>query len=72
MFKEVLTANNIPTFISTFITSILAVMIYNKMMKISTIPAFSSFISSTFIAIIGVILTQLNILPTPAMLVVCN
>ena len=69
-FAILLDGDNLPTFISTFITSILAVMIYNKMMKISTIPAFSSFISSTFIAIIGVILTQLNILPTPAMLVV--
>ena len=69
-FAGLLEGNNLPTFISTFIASILAVMIYNKIMKISAIPAFSSLTSSTFIAIFGVILAQLNILSTPAMLIV--
>lgn len=69
-FATLLEGNNIPTFISTFITSILAVMIYKKTMKVSTIPAFSSLISSTFIASIGVILSQVDILTTPALLIV--
>ena len=69
-FATLLKGNNIPTFISTFITSILAVMIYKKIMKISTIPAFSSLIASTFIALVGVILSQIDVLPTPALLIV--
>ena len=69
-FATLLKGNNIATFISTFITSILAVMIYKKIMKVSTIPAFSSLIASTFIAFVGVVLSQLNILPTPALLIV--
>lgn len=69
-FAALLEGNNLYTFISTFITSILAVMIYNKIMKVSNIPAFASLVASTFIAFIGVILTQLNILLTPGMLIV--
>lgn len=69
-FATLLKGDNIPTFISTFITSILAVMIYKKTMKVSTIPAFSSLVASTFIAFVGVILSQINILPTPAFLIV--
>ncbi len=69
-FATLLKGNNIPTFICTFITSILAVNIYKKTMKLSNIPTFSSLISSTFIALVGVILSQLNILVTPAFLIV--
>lgn len=69
-FAGLVEGNNIPTFISTFITSILAVKIYNKIMSLSGISAFSSLISSSFIAFIGVILTQLNIITAPTMLVV--
>lgn len=65
-----LEGNNIPTFISTFMTSILAFKIYNKIIKLSNIPAFSSLISSSFIALVGVILTYLNIISAPTMLVV--
>lgn len=69
-FAGLVEGNNISTFIATFITSIMAVKIYNMIMEASGIAAFASLLSSTFIAIIGVLLTQLNILPTPAMLVV--
>lgn len=69
-FAGLLGGNDIVTFISTFITSILAVIIYNEIMKVSTIPAFSSLVSSTFIAIVGVILSHLNILSAPQMLIV--
>ena len=69
-FAGLLGGNNIITFISTFITSILAVIIYNKIMKLSTIPAFSSLVSSTFIALVGVILSHFNILSAPEMLIV--
>lgn len=69
-FAGLVEGNNIPTFISTFITSILAVKIYNKIIELSTIPAFASLITSSVIAFIGVILTQLNIISAPTMLVV--
>ena len=69
-FAGLVEGNNIPTFISTFITSILAVKIYNKMIEVSTIPAFSSFVASSFIGFIGVILTHFNIISAPTMLVV--
>ena len=39
-------------------------------MGLSSISAFSSLISSSFIAFVGVILTQLNIITAPTMLVV--
>lgn len=69
-FAGLVEGNNIPTFLSTFITSILAVKIYNKIMSLSGISAFASLIASSFIAFIGVILTQLNVISTPTMLVV--
>lgn len=69
-FAGLLEGNNIPTFLSTFLTSICAVILYNQIMKISSIPAFSSIVTSTFIAFVGVILTQLNILQSPKMLIV--
>ena len=69
-FAALLEGNNLPTFISTFITSIVAVMIYNKIMKVSAIPAFSSFIASIFIATIGAVLSQIGVLSTPALLIV--
>lgn len=69
-FACLLEGNNIITFIFTFITSILALRIYNKIMNLSSISAFSSLISSSFIALVGVILTQLNIITAPTMLVV--
>ena len=69
-FAILLEGDNLPTFISTFITSILAVKIYNKMIEVSTIPAFSSFVASSFIGFIGVILTHFNIISAPTMLVV--
>ena len=69
-FAGLVEGNNIPTFIATFITSILAVKIYNKIIKVSTISAFASLIGAIFIATVGIILTQLNIINTPTMLVV--
>lgn len=69
-FAGLVEGNNIPTFVSTFITAILGVKIYNKIIELSSIPAFASLVASSFIAFIGVILTQLNIISAPTMLVV--
>ncbi|MGL6107042.1 threonine/serine ThrE exporter family protein [Romboutsia sp.] len=69
-FACLLGGNNITNFIFTFITSILAVIFFNQMMKLSSIPAFSSLSASFFIALAGVLFTQLGILDTPRMLIV--
>ncbi len=39
-------------------------------MKLSSIPAFSSLLASTFIAIVGVFLSHIGILDTPRVLIV--
>ncbi len=69
-FACLLGGNNLKNFMFTFFTSILAVIFYKKIMKISSIPAFSSLVASTFIAIVGVLLTVNGILDTPRMLIV--
>ncbi|MGL5311920.1 MAG: threonine/serine exporter family protein [Peptostreptococcaceae bacterium] len=69
-FACLLGGNNIVNFIFTFITSILAVIFYNKMMRLSSIPAFSSLSASFFIALAGVFFTQIGVLDTPRMLIV--
>lgn len=62
--------NDIVTFFFTFITSILAIFVFNKMMKMSSISTFSSLVASIVIASAGALLTQLGILDTPKMLIV--
>lgn len=69
-FACLLGGNNITNFVFTFITSILAVIFFKQMMKLSSIPAFSSLSASFFIALAGVIFTQVGILDTPRMLIV--
>ncbi len=69
-FACLLGGNNISNFISTIITSILAVILYKKIMKLSSISAFSSLAASTVIASIGLILTQLHIIVSPTTLIV--
>ena len=69
-FAGLLGGNNLATFLCTFITSIFAVIFYNKIMKLSSIPAFSSLLASTFIAMVGVLLSHIGILDTPRMLIV--
>ena len=69
-FACLLGGDNIVNFLFTFITSILAVMSFKKIMKISSIPAFSSLVASVLIATAGVLLTQFRFLDTPRMLIV--
>lgn len=69
-FANLLGGNTPSNFIATFITSIIAVMLYKKIMKISSIPAFSSLIASIFIALVGSILTQVGFVASPKTLIV--
>lgn len=57
-------------FILTFITSIFAVIIFDKMFTISSITSFSTLASAIFIAIVGVSLSSLGLLSKPNMLIV--
>lgn len=62
--------DNLITFILTLITSIIAMVSYDKVMKISSISIFATLVSSIIIAIAGVALTEIGILETPKMLIV--
>lgn len=57
-------------FLLTFITSICAVIIFDKMFTISSISSFSTLTSAIFIATIGVSLSSLGLLSKPNMLIV--
>lgn len=70
LFAGLVGGNDINTLLTTFITSMIALKIFKKTYEISSISAFSSLVCAAFIATIGVILTQLNILTTPGMLIV--
>ena len=69
-FACLLGGNNFLNFLFTTITSIFAVITYKEIMKISSIPAFSSLVASLLIATAGVLLTQIGFLDTPRMLIV--
>lgn len=69
-FAYLLGGNNLVTFIFTFISSILAIITFNKTMKISSISTFSSLIASILIACMGVLLTEVGILHNPKILIV--
>lgn len=69
-FACLLGGNNIPNFIATFISSILAVILYKKIIKFSSIAAFSSLVASAFIALIGLLLSELQFIGSPTTLIV--
>ncbi len=62
--------NDIVTFMLTLITAIIANLVYDKVMKESQIPIFATLVAAIIIAISGVLLTEMNILETPKMLIV--
>lgn len=57
-------------FIFTFITSIFAVIIFDKMFGISSIPSFATLTSAIFIAVIGTSLSSIGLLSQPNTLIV--
>lgn len=69
-FACLLGGTQIINFIFTFFTTICAVIVFDKIMKLSSTPAFSTLVASFFIAIAGVLLTEIGILQTPKMLIV--
>lgn len=69
-FACLIGGNSVINFILTTITSILAFMTYKNIMKISSIPAFSSLVASIIIATAGVLFSKIGLLDTPKMLIV--
>lgn len=69
-FAVLVGGDDLVTFVLTLITSIIAMVTYNKMVKISNIPVFATLIAAIIISIGGVVLTELGILKTPRMLIV--
>ena len=62
--------NDMKTFILTLITAIIANVVYDIVMKESKIPVFATIVASVIISISGVMLTEIEILDTPKMLIV--
>lgn len=67
---SVLLGCTILDFVLTFITSIFAVIIYDKMFGISSIPSFATLTSAIFIAIVGTSLSSIGLLSQPNTLIV--
>ncbi len=62
--------DDVITFLLTLITSVLAMLVYDKVMKISKVPIFATLVASVIIAVSGVALTELHVLSNPKMLIV--
>ncbi|MGL6106219.1 threonine/serine exporter family protein [Romboutsia sp.] len=69
-FAVLVGGDNVITFMLTLITSVMAMIIFNKVKKISNIPVFATLVSSMIIGFCGVGLVELGILETPKMLIV--
>lgn len=69
-FASLIGGNTILNFILTFIASIISFTAYNKIISLSSIGAFASFVAASLIGIISVTLTQLGILDSPTTLIV--
>ena len=69
-FAALVGGDNVLTFILTLITSVMAMIIYDKVKKISNIPVFATLVSAIIIGICGVGLVELGVLNTPKMLIV--
>lgn len=69
-FAVLVGGDNIITFMLTLITSVMAMIIYDKVKKVSNIPVFATMVSSLIIGFCGVGLVEIGILETPKMLIV--
>ncbi|MCR8747014.1 threonine/serine ThrE exporter family protein [Romboutsia lituseburensis] len=69
-FAVLVGGDNLITFMLTLITSVMAMIIYDKVKQVSNIPVFATMVSSLIIGFCGVGLVELGILETPKMLIV--
>lgn len=69
-FAVLVGGDNVLTFILTLITSVIAMISFEKIKKISNIPVFATLVASIIIGFCGVLLVEVGILDTPKMLIV--
>ncbi len=70
LFSAMIGGNQVLTVILSFIVASCASFAFDKMFKLSGIIAFSSAFSALLIALTGVVLTRMQLLPEPTMLIV--
>lgn len=69
-FAVLVGGDNVLTFMLTLITSVMAMIVYDEVKRISNIPVFATLVSSIIIGLCGVGIVELGILDTPKMLIV--
>ena len=69
-FAVLVGGDNVLTFMLTLITSVIAMITFEKVKKISNIPVFATLVASIIIGFCGIGLVELGILDTPKMLIV--
>lgn len=69
-FAVLVGGDNVLTFILTLITSVIAMISFEKIKKISNIPVFSTLVASIIIGFCGILLVEVGVLDTPKMLIV--
>lgn len=69
-FAVLVGGDNVLTFMLTLITSVIAMITFEKVKKISNIPVFATLVASIIIGFCGIGLVEIGILDTPKMLIV--
>lgn len=69
-FAVLVGGDNVLTFMLTLITSVIAMITFEKVKKISNIPVFATLVASMIIGFCGIGLVEVGILDTPKMLIV--
>ncbi len=69
-FAVLVGGDNFITFMLTLITSVVAMMSYEKIKKMSNLPVLATLVSSIIIGFCGIGLVEMQILETPKMLIV--
>ena len=69
-FAVLVGGDNVLIFMLTLITSVIAMITFEKVKKVSNIPVFATLVASIIIGICGIGLVEVGILDTPKMLIV--
>lgn len=69
-FAVLVGGDNVLTFMLTLITSVIAMITFEKVKKLSNIPVFATLVASIIIGFCGIGLVEIGILDTPKMLIV--
>lgn len=69
-FAVLVGGDNVLTFMLTLITSVLAMITFEKVKQVSNIPVFATLVASMIIGFCGIGLVEVGILDTPKMLIV--